>query len=150
MRRTATYLLATLGIALTLILTGCKSTTKKETSWDSKLDLTESYADASEQASYDEPDRYPVYGVATPSQGLPTPSQGAAFPVETTYEPALTAPAPVLSGSRYHTVVKHDTLYGLARTYYGDHRRWKDIYEANRSIIGNPNRILVGQRLVIP
>ncbi len=143
MRRTATYLLATLGIALTLILTGCKSTTKKETSWDSKLDLTESYAAASEQASYDEPDRYPVYGAGTSGQEVATPG-------ETTYEPALTAPAPVSSGSRYHTVVKHDTLYGLARTYYGDHRRWKEIYEANRSIIGNPNRILVGQRLVIP
>jgi len=54
------------------------------------------------------------------------------------------------SGSRYHTVQKKETLYSLARQYYNDQSRWKDIYEANRAEIGDPNRIRVGQRLVIP
>ena len=54
------------------------------------------------------------------------------------------------SGSKYHTVQKKDTLYSLARQYYNDQHRWKDIYEANRSEIGDPNKIRVGQRLVIP
>ena len=54
------------------------------------------------------------------------------------------------SGSRYHTVQKKDTLYSLARQYYNDQHRWKDIYEANRSEIGDPNKIRIGQRLVIP
>jgi nucleoid-associated protein YgaU len=48
-------------------------------------------------------------------------------------------------------VAKGETLYGLARSYYGDHRRWKEIYEANRAMIGgNPNQIRVGQKLAIP
>lgn len=61
------------------------------------------------------------------------------------YDPAASA-----GGSRYHTVQKKDTLYSLARQYYGDAKRWRDIYEANRAEIGDPNRIKVGQRLVIP
>jgi len=53
-------------------------------------------------------------------------------------------------GSRFHTVQKKDTLYSLARQYYGDQSRWKDIYQANRSDISDPNKIRVGQRLAIP
>ncbi len=51
---------------------------------------------------------------------------------------------------RYHTVVRKDTLYGLARMYYGDQTRWQEIYEANRSMISAPDSIRVGQRLLIP
>jgi nucleoid-associated protein YgaU len=54
------------------------------------------------------------------------------------------------AGSRVHRVAKGDTLFSLARTYYSDARRWKDIYEANRSQVSNPDRIFVGQELVIP
>ncbi|MCO6436964.1 MAG: LysM peptidoglycan-binding domain-containing protein [Phycisphaerae bacterium] len=54
------------------------------------------------------------------------------------------------SGTRYHQVAKGDTLFGLARLYYNDQRRWKDIYEANRAALPDPNRIRVGQKLVIP
>jgi nucleoid-associated protein YgaU len=55
-----------------------------------------------------------------------------------------------LGGARYHTVQKKETLYSISRQYYGDHTKWKDIYAANRSDIGDPNKIRVGQRLVIP
>lgn len=55
------------------------------------------------------------------------------------------------SGSRYHTVQKKETLYSIARMYYnGDHTKWKVIYEANRADISDPNKIRVGQRLIIP
>jgi len=49
-----------------------------------------------------------------------------------------------------HVVAKGDTLYGLARKYYNDQRRWKDIYEANRGTLANPDTLKVGQELVIP
>jgi len=135
MRRNATYLAASLVLALAFIITGCKSASKKETSWNTTMDTSDRYAAASEETTF-EPENYPVYGATTP--------------VETSYEPALTTTTTALSGLRHHTVAKKDTLYGLARTYYGDHRRWKDIYEANQNVISDPNRILVGQRLVIP
>jgi nucleoid-associated protein YgaU len=54
------------------------------------------------------------------------------------------------AGGRSHTVQKKETLYAIARQYYNDQSRWKDIYEANRADISDPNRIRVGQRLVIP
>lgn len=54
------------------------------------------------------------------------------------------------SGPRYHTVSKQDTLYSLARQYYGDQAKWRDIYNANRTAIPDANKIRVGQRLVIP
>ena len=52
--------------------------------------------------------------------------------------------------SRMHTVARKETLYSLARQYYGDQRRWKDIFKANRSSLRDPNKIFVGQRLAIP
>ena len=77
-----------------------------------------------------------------------------------TFPPAVTMtgdPTPTDFGlstdtglAQYHTVTKGDTLYALARHYYSNQRRWKEIYEANRGRISDPNRIHVGQRLVIP
>lgn len=54
------------------------------------------------------------------------------------------------TGSRMHIVARKETLYSLARQYYGDHHRWKDIFEANRPSLRDPNKIFVGQRLAIP
>ena len=51
---------------------------------------------------------------------------------------------------RTHVLAPGDTLYGLARRYYGDSGRWRAILEANRDRISDPDRILVGQELVIP
>jgi len=78
-------------------------------------------------------------------------AQQDAYP--STYQPLSPADyaAPTSeSGSRFHTVQKKDTLYSLARQYYGDQSRWKDIYQANKGDISDPNKIRVGQRLAIP
>jgi len=66
------------------------------------------------------------------------------------YTPPDAGFAAAPAGGRTHTVQKGDTLYKLARQYYNDQAKWKDIYEANRAEMGDPNRIRVGQRLVIP
>jgi len=56
-----------------------------------------------------------------------------------------------MSGSKTHTVARKETLYSIARMYYnGDQSRWKEIYEANRGSISDPNKIRVGQVLTIP
>ena len=59
------------------------------------------------------------------------------------YEPATTP-------GQTHVVAKGDTLFGLARLYYNDASRWKDIYEANGVVLSDPNELRVGQELVIP
>lgn len=49
-----------------------------------------------------------------------------------------------------YTVKKGDTLTAIAKRLTGS-SNWKQIYNANRSVIGgNPNRIYPGQRLIIP
>ena len=48
------------------------------------------------------------------------------------------------------TVDDGGTLSGIARLFYGDATRWKQIYEANRKLIKNPNVIDASMRLTIP
>ncbi|GAB5562742.1 MAG: hypothetical protein SynsKO_43890 [Synoicihabitans sp.] len=64
--------------------------------------------------------------------------------------PTEVPPQPATASTRVHTVVKGDTLYGLARRYYQDSTRAKDIYAANRSKMRTQNDLQVGMQLVIP
>ena len=43
-----------------------------------------------------------------------------------------------------------DTLGKIADTFYGEAGRWKEIFEANKDKIANPDAIQIGQELVIP
>ena len=52
------------------------------------------------------------------------------------------------SSGRYYTVVKGDTLWGIAQRFYGNGSRYPEIARANN--ISNPNIINVGQKLLIP
>jgi hypothetical protein len=50
-----------------------------------------------------------------------------------------------------YTVKKGDSLWKIAKNVYGDGSKWRQIYDANKKVIGkNPNLIYPGQRLVIP
>lgn len=64
-----------------------------------------------------------------------------------------TAPAPAperpAAGQTY-TVVKGDSLSKIARRLLGDASLWPRIFEANKSIIKNPDLIHPGQVLTIP
>lgn len=62
---------------------------------------------------------------------------------------ASTGGAAARGGGSY-TVQRGDTLYSIARRQYGDQARWRDIYNANRDQISNPNQLAVGMMLVMP
>ena len=49
-----------------------------------------------------------------------------------------------------YTVVKGDTLWGIAAKHLGSGFKWSALYEVNKGIIKNPNLIFVGQILEIP
>lgn len=52
--------------------------------------------------------------------------------------------------AQYHTVVKGDTLSAIAKKYYGDASKYPEIFEANKPMLKDPNKIYPGQSLRIP
>ena len=52
--------------------------------------------------------------------------------------------------TRTYTVVAGDSLSKIAKKIYGDGGRWKEIFEANKDTIKNPDLIHPGQTLKIP
>jgi len=49
-----------------------------------------------------------------------------------------------------YVVRKGDTLSKIADEYYGDARLYTKIFEANRDVLTDPNKIRPGQKLRIP
>jgi nucleoid-associated protein YgaU len=89
---------------------------------------------------------------AQPSESTPMNLGGdeatAPQPVETV-NPDQPAGGPG-GGARVHVVQPKDTLFQLARDYYGDQKMWRKIWEANRDKVPDQNVLKVGQELIIP
>ena len=49
-----------------------------------------------------------------------------------------------------YTVVQGDSLSKIAKRVYGKASYWRQIFEANRDQLSDPDKIQVGQTLVIP
>lgn len=64
-------------------------------------------------------------------------------------EPAL-MPVNTQTVTPTYTVVKGDTLSKIAKEIYGKASLWRMIYEANRDVVKNPDRIQIGWVLKIP
>jgi nucleoid-associated protein YgaU len=60
------------------------------------------------------------------------------------------APAPSDAAPRSYTVQAGDTLSKIAKQFYGSANEYPKIFEANRDKLANPDKIQVGQELVIP
>jgi nucleoid-associated protein YgaU len=58
----------------------------------------------------------------------------------------------VADESNYHThvVAKGDTLGKISKQYYGSASKYPKIFDANRDILDDPNKIRPDQKLVIP
>lgn len=53
-------------------------------------------------------------------------------------------------GGQSYTVKSGDTLSKISKQYYGDANEYMRIFYANRDKLNDPNKIQVGQQLVIP
>ena len=125
-------------VSLVLVLSGCSLFQKKPAvQQEPAFGSLDEYAAPVQEPAFARSDPYPSY-------------KPAAVTITDDPAPIDFGLSPDVGLSQYHTVGKGDTLYALARHYYSDQRRWKEIYEANRGHISDPNRISVGQRLVIP
>jgi nucleoid-associated protein YgaU len=52
--------------------------------------------------------------------------------------------------TQVHVVQSGDTLSKIAQKYYGDASLYTKIFQANRDVLSDPNRISPGQKLRIP
>ncbi len=52
--------------------------------------------------------------------------------------------------AEFYEIVSGDTLGGIAKRYYGKASAYMRIFEANRDIISDPNKIYPGQKIRIP
>ena len=78
-----------------------------------------------------------------PVPATPTPAAGA---VVTGGVPAATAG----SAPKVHVVEKGDTLGAIAKKYYGKAGAYMKVFEANKDILTDPDKIKPGQKLRIP
>lgn len=135
-----------------LLLTGCKQKNAEPTMAADSSDppatsLTELDAPPPERTTYAN-DPY-ARDLLIQHDDRPLDAGAAARPASKP-EPESTLIGGTDTGGRTHVVQKGDTLFRLARHYYSDERRWKDIWDANRVRIADPDRIEVGTRLIIP
>lgn len=90
--------------------------------------------------------QYKEYGTKVCS--IQTDSSGtSSVSVEETRE-TMTAPTPTRAET--YTVVSGDSLWAIAKRYYGDGSKYTEIFNANSSIISNASLIYPGQVLTIP
>lgn len=60
-------------------------------------------------------------------------------------EPGLTTP-----GFIEHTITSRDTLWDIAKAYYGKGHQWRRIYDSNVDVLDSPDRLPVGKVIRIP
>ena len=66
----------------------------------------------------------------------------------------LSAPAPSATEkaveTEYYVIESGDTLWGIAAKFLGNGSKYPEIFEANREVIEDPDKIFVGQKIRIP
>lgn len=51
---------------------------------------------------------------------------------------------------KFHIVRKSQSLSAISSEYYGSANKWHKIFNANRDVIKDPNKIVPGTKLIIP
>lgn len=74
---------------------------------------------------------------------------GVSSSVDTTAQ-VVSQSSPAPAASKTHTVAKGETLSAIAKEHLGKASDWPKIFEANRDVLKDPDRIQVGQVLKIP
>ncbi len=54
------------------------------------------------------------------------------------------------TGAQTYTIEKGDTLSAISKRFYGKAKFWRQIFEANRDTIEDPDRIFPGQTIKLP
>ncbi len=55
-----------------------------------------------------------------------------------------------MAAVEYYTIESGDSLSKIAKRFYGDPMKYKELFEANREVIEDPDKIFPGQKIRIP
>ncbi len=124
-------------LVATTALVGCE---KKETAGEPPIHIGMA---PGELQPYEEQTPADTSATTTGSDEALPPGDGETTDA-TTHDTATTAIP------RMYTSRKGDTLFALARRFYSDERKWRDIWNANRDKIPNKDLLLVGTEIVLP
>jgi nucleoid-associated protein YgaU len=70
--------------------------------------------------------------------------------VDIAVDSSLPQPVPAGAATRTYTVQPGDSLSKIAKHFYGNANEYLRIFEANKDTLNDPNRIQIGQELIIP
>jgi nucleoid-associated protein YgaU len=98
------------------------------------------------------PPKTPSWGDAA---GTPSGVQTAMSSTSKTPGTPGSAAAPGATGgenkyTQWYEVKSGDTLWKIAKQYYGDGNLYTEIFKANQDVLTDPDKIKVGQKLRIP
>jgi nucleoid-associated protein YgaU len=65
-------------------------------------------------------------------------------------DPAMAPPPPSAPAMKTYTVQAGDSLSKIAKQFYGNAGAYMKIFDANKDILNDPNKIQIGQVLKIP
>jgi nucleoid-associated protein YgaU len=83
---------------------------------------------------------------AVVAHGLKTPKAPAADVSEENQDNAFEDS----TNAQYYTIESGDTLWGISAKFLGNGSKYLEIFEANREVIEDPDKIFVGQKIRIP
>ena len=112
----------------------------------SKVDLAAAAADYIRSAGLTQAELDALQANLSKDYTLPTEETPAESPEETPAE----KPAGQTPPQNTYTIASGDCLWSIAQKLYGTGTRWPELYEANRTIIHDPNQIQIGQVLTVP
>ncbi len=90
-----------------------------------------------------------VYGDASKAIALRRSNEGMERPGEVVLVPAKVGPLEDFQG-RLAVVRQGESLWSVSRRTLGKGSRWREIYEANRGVISDPDFVAPGTELAIP
>jgi nucleoid-associated protein YgaU len=84
--------------------------------------------------------------------GLGKPASGAATAESEGSAAGESATTDASTGetARFYVIQKGDTLYAVAKEFYGNGMKYPQLFEANREVIEDPDKIYPGQKIRIP
>lgn len=74
---------------------------------------------------------------------------GNAMGIEEVRADEVSAPAQTYE-VQYYEIVKGDSLWKIAKNFYGDGNKYTKIFDANREVIQDADKIFPGQKIRIP